>query len=204
MSPESGSRKASTLRFGGSERSSRVLLKARPTEAQLADRLACPSQRGWSCYLDVADIDGDGWLRRIAERVRSHQVPAGFSWVVEGPLRSLDGEYFDLTRDATADREVLRRIVACAVEIGAEAVVIHCIAPTADEGQLDGENRRRALGAAEAMLAQYVDQCRRNEVVPTIENIPPVLRMRGERVRVLAHWHGRQGPGLLRHSLDRP
>src|SRR5690606_25970713 len=114
----------------------------------------------------------------IGERIDHHDLGEDFAWVVEGPLRSLDGEYFDLGRDAAADREVMERIVACAARLRAAGVVIHCIAPVRDERDLTAERRRRAMESAQRALAHYVTLCRRHDVVPTIENVPPVLRMR--------------------------
>lgn len=156
----------------------RVLLKARPTPAQLADRLRRPLPEGLELYLDVADISGPDWLERLAAALRDHLVPAEFAWVVEGPLRSLDGAYFDLGREAEADREVMRRIVACARRIGAPAVVIHCIALATSAQELTWENRRRTVDVAERNLTYYAGLCAEKGLVPTIENVPPVARMR--------------------------
>lgn len=153
-------------------------MKGRPTEAQLADRLRPPRPEGMELYLDVSDISGAGWLEGIVDRISRHEVGDGFVWVVEGPLRSLDGEYFDLGRESNADREVINRIVNCAARLGAAGVVIHCIAPVREERDLTEERRRRAMISAERMLEYYVTICREHNVVPTIENIPPVLRMR--------------------------
>ncbi|MCL5111010.1 MAG: sugar phosphate isomerase/epimerase [Chloroflexi bacterium] len=178
----------------------RILLKARPTPAQLADRLSPPLPEGLELYLDATDIAGDGWLEQILERCRARQVPDGFAWVVEGPLRSLDGEFFDLARKAAADREVLRRIVACAERLGARAVVIHCIAPTREPAALTRGNRERALVAAGETLDYYVDLCLSRGLVPTIENLPAVARMResafvysliGMAAEDLLHYAGR-------------
>ncbi|MHB1133070.1 MAG: hypothetical protein ACYC4L_11890 [Chloroflexota bacterium] len=156
----------------------RLLLKARPTIAQLADRLGPPPPEGLELYLDASDIQGEGWLEQIVERCRAQPLPPSFAWVVEGPLRSLDGEFFDLARDAPADREVLRRIVACGQALGAAAVVIHCIAPTRDPQRLTGAERERALRAAGPTLEYYAALCLAEGLVPTIENLPAIARMR--------------------------
>lgn len=129
-------------------------------------------------YLDVADISGDGWLDSLIGAVEAYALPADFAWVVEGPLRSLDGEYFDIARDAEADREVLRRLVACAVRLGASGVVIHCMPLVGSPGELTPENRQRAGARAEPFLADYTRLCLAHGLVPTIENVPPVSRMR--------------------------
>lgn len=156
----------------------RILLKARPTAAQLADRLSPPLPEGLELYLDASDIQGEGWLEQIVGRCRAVDLPADFAWVVEGPLRSLDGEFFDLARSAPADREVLARLATCAQALGAAAVVVHCIAPVLDPAALNRNNRERALLAAGRTLEHYVALCGQAGVVPTIENLPAVARMR--------------------------
>jgi sugar phosphate isomerase/epimerase len=177
-----------------------VLLKARPTRAQLADRLRPPVPEGLELYLDAADISGNGWLDKMAALLGEHRVPADFAWVVEGPLRSLDGGYFDLARDADADREVIARVVECAERIGAAAVVIHCIAPVGTPGALTMANRRRAMERAEAMLAHYASVCLARELVPTIENVPPVARMRES---AMVHSLIGMAPEDVVHFVDR-
>ena len=182
----------------------RILLKARPTPAQLADRLSPPLPEGLELYLDARDIQGAGWLEQIVARCRARQLPADFAWVVEGPLRSLDGEFFDLARGAAADHEVLARLVASAQALGAAAVVIHCIAPVTDQEALNQRTRERALALAGETLSHYVTLCQRAGVVPTIENLPAVARMResafvysliGMAAEDLLHY-ARRLPGL--------
>ncbi|MDA8217502.1 MAG: TIM barrel protein [Dehalococcoidales bacterium] len=155
-----------------------MLLKARPTATQLADRLRPPLPEGLELYLDIADISEEGWLEAILGRIAGYELPADFAWVVEGPLRSLDGAFFNPARDVEADREVLRRIVACGERLGARAVVIHCIAPTANGGELTKANRERVMATAERTFTYYADLCQQHGLVPTIENVPPVARMR--------------------------
>lgn len=178
----------------------RVLLKARPTSKQLADRLRAPLPEGLELYLDIADISGDDWLESLAARLAGHCVPADFVWIVEGPLRSLDGKYFDLAREAKADHEVMVRLVECAGRIGAPAVVIHCIALARSADELSNTNRKRALARAEATLARYTELCLQRGVVPTIENVPPVARMREAR---FAHSLIGMSPDDLLYFADR-
>ena len=108
----------------------RVLLKARPTPAQMADRLAAPVPDGVELYLAAEDVSGDDWLPRL-ERVWSSLVlPPDFTVIVEGPLRGLDGAFFDITMDSDANQELIRRLVSAAMSLGAVAVNVHAIAPT--------------------------------------------------------------------------
>ena len=56
-------------------------------------------------YLDVRDVSGADWQERLARAWRQAAVPAETVILIEGPIRSLDGAYFDLTRAADADYE---------------------------------------------------------------------------------------------------
>ncbi len=165
----------------GRERRARVLLKARPVSTQLDDRLAPPWADGLELYLAREDIGEEDWLRRLVTEMESHRVPAGFAYVVEGPLRSLDGSFFDLSRDTESNRETLRRTVEFGVAIRASAAVIHAIAPQADADDFDDELRAATLDRSLPLLTLYRDLCLERGLVPTLENIPPVAQMREGR-----------------------
>src|SRR5438874_3444908 len=119
----------------------RVLLKARPTPAQLDDRLRAPRPDGLELYLDTVDLATDEAMDGIVERLEACGLPSDFALLVEGPIRSLDGEFFDLTRDSEADRELSRRLVALAKRIGARGANIHNIAPDTDPFHLTLDER---------------------------------------------------------------
>jgi len=182
----------------------RLCLKARPTPAQLADRLR-PIDGAWpdglELYLAAADLDD---LDAVAERIDACDVPDGFAWLIEGPVDSLDGGDFDVTRDSEADLEVVRRLARLARRIGARAVNIHVIAPSTDLGRLTLECRQALLEKAVPFLRQFTDETHRAGAMATVENMPPVLRMRradfaftpiGMASQDL-HWLVRQLPGL--------
>jgi hypothetical protein len=120
-----------------------ILLKARPTPAQLRDRLAAPRPDGLELYLDARDLAPSDWLPRL--RAIMAQTPrAGegdFAWIVEGPIRSLDGEFFDVTRGARADEEAIERLARFGADLGATVAVIHLIAPTADPAHIRPDRR---------------------------------------------------------------
>ncbi|HEX5501086.1 MAG TPA: hypothetical protein VFW96_00605, partial [Thermomicrobiales bacterium] len=156
----------------------RILLKARPTPAQLADRLAAPRPDGLELYLDARDLAPADWLPRLLA-IMAAAPPAGdFAYVVEGPIRSLDGAFFDVTRESDADREALARLAAFGAAIGASAAVIHLIGPTPDLADLAPAAHEAALARALPLLEYYVALCREHGLTPTIENIPPVAQMR--------------------------
>ena len=94
----------------GSGPLARVLLKARPTPAQLADRLADPWPAGLELYLDRADVITEEECRAVIERIRAYELPPDFAFVVEGPIRSLDNEYFDLGDCTPASQELVRTL----------------------------------------------------------------------------------------------
>ncbi len=163
----------------------KILLKARPTPAQLADRLAPPRPDGLEFYLDARDLAPDDWLPRLMAIMAAapHAGEAGegsdgFTYIVEGPIRSLDGAYFDVTRDAPADQEVLARLVRFGRAIGAEVAVIHLAAPTADPAALARAAHGEALDRCLPFLERYAALCREHGLIPTIENIPPIGQMR--------------------------
>jgi sugar phosphate isomerase/epimerase len=155
-----------------------VLLKARPTAEQLADRLADPRPDGLELYLDTADVATTEAMDGVVARLEACQLPAGFTLLVEGPIRSLDGQFYDLSRDDEADRELARRIVDLARRIGAVGANVHAIAPDADPGSLTLESRARVLRRATRPAGYFAELALAAGIVPTVENMPLVLRMR--------------------------
>ena len=156
----------------------RILLKARPTQAQLDDRLRAPRPDGLELYLDTVDLATDAAMDGIVGRLEACGLPSDFAFLVEGPIRSLDGEFFDLTRDSDADRELSRRLVALAKRIGAKGANVHNIAPDADPHHLTLDERARLLDRAVGPARFFADLAIAADIVPTIENMPPFLRMR--------------------------
>ncbi len=156
-----------------------ILLKARPTPAQLRDRLAAPRPDGLELYLDARDIAPDDWLPRLlAILSAAPTADSGFHYIVEGPIRSLDGAFFDVTRDAPADDEALVRLTRCGAALGAQVAVIHLIAPTTDAAAIGSGQRAIWLDRALPLLRRYVALCAEAGLTPTIENIPPIAQMR--------------------------
>ena len=158
--------------------SAKVLLKARPTSAQLADRLRAPVPDGLELYLDTADLDSEDAMDGVVARLDECGLPEGFTLLVEGPIRSLDGEFFDLSRDSEADRELLRRIIALSARIGAVGANVHAIAPDGDPRTLTLDNRSTVLTRAVAPTRFFVEVAADAGIVPTVENMPAILRMR--------------------------
>ena len=156
----------------------RVLLKARPTETQLADRLAAPVPDGVELYIHEQDVSGDAWLQTLRRRFAALTPPSGFLWIVEGPVWSLDGALFGLWRNAPCDRDLVQRLVDLAQAIGAPALNIHCVEGSEDPSIVGSVSRVVAVERAAPFLEWYVSTCRSAGIMPLIENVPPICRMR--------------------------
>jgi hypothetical protein len=165
----------------GSAQLARILLKARPTEEQLADRFEPPLPAGLELYLDRADVLTEDECAAVLQRIRAHRLPDGFSFVVEGPIRGLDNEYFDLGVCSEPTKELVRRLGRMAVELGAEGVVMHCIMPRFILTDDDWTQRKATFEGCLDFVQFYADTLLPLGVVPIIENVPPVLRMREGR-----------------------
>ncbi|MGI8423246.1 MAG: sugar phosphate isomerase/epimerase family protein [Chloroflexota bacterium] len=155
-----------------------ILLKARPTVTQLKDRLAAPVPDGVELYIHEDDVSADDWFETLRARFARLKVPEGFTWIVEGPVWSLDGELFGVCRNSRLDQELTRRLVQLAAFLKAPAVNVHCVHGGNDAAVLDRDERERALDDAMPYLRWYVALCRDAGIAPLIENVPPICRMR--------------------------
>jgi sugar phosphate isomerase/epimerase len=181
-----------------------ILLKARPTPAQLEDRLRPEPFDGLELYLDARDLAADDWAARLEAALEAAAPPAGLRYVVEGPVRSLDGSFFSIAADSEANRETLRRVVAAGRILGAGLAVIHAVAPLASPDELGETARDAALAQSLRLLGYYVELCVEAGLRPTIENVPPALQQRERRVMSSAlgvppgemRWLLEQVPGL--------
>lgn len=165
-----------------SKKCAKILLKARPTLRQLCDRLADPAPDGLELYLDAADIADDDWLTKLDGRIAGLTLPADFDWVIEGPMRSLDGTFFDVSNYSPANVEVLRRLTTFGSAIGAKAAVIHAIAPTDDVHAFSAPACAATLEESLRLVRLYAGLCHEARLVPTVENIPAVTKMREARL----------------------
>jgi hypothetical protein len=159
----------------------KLLLKARPTPTQLADRLRPVDGRwpdGIELYLAATDLATPESIDEIVERIGQAHVPPDFVWLIEGPVDSLDGRDFDVTRESEADLLVLQRLADIAGRIAARAVNIHVISPSSDVARLTLDCRAALLDRCVPFLERFVALMQAAGAVPTVENMPPVLRMR--------------------------
>jgi hypothetical protein len=159
----------------------KLCLKARPTTVQLTDRLQPVDGAladGLELYLAAEDLASAEALDGVVARLAAAELPDGFALLIEGPVDSLDGGDFDVTRESAADRLVVQRLAELAGRIGARAVNIHLIAPSPDVQRLNLACRAALLERSVHCLNEFVDLMDKAGAVPTIENMPPVLRMR--------------------------
>jgi hypothetical protein len=160
----------------------RIVLKARPTPAQIVDRLRSPAPEGLELYLDARDIASEDYLPRLLDVVNATPRPSDFTFLVEGPVRSLDGSFWDLSVDSQANHLVVDRLAAVGASLGAQAACVHLISPTDDLAGLAPSEAQRLVDRCEPLARYYVARCREAGLVPTIENMPPVAQMRESRV----------------------
>src|SRR5919202_90979 len=164
----------------GSRTRAKILLKARPTPQQLADRLQPPLPEGLELYLDGQDMATAEARQGVIERLRAYALPADFALVVEGPIRGLDGEYFDLADPRPANYELVERLAELGAAVGASGLVIHAIVPRFSLAW-DPAEREAVFARCLTLLRAYVATAEAHGLVPTLENVPPVLRMRESR-----------------------
>src|SRR5437879_10677828 len=96
-------------------------------------------------------------VETIAERVLDQEVPNDFALLIEGPVDSLDGGDFDVTRESDADLLILERLADLAQRIAARAVNIHVISSSPDLGRLTLECRAVLLKRAVPFLARFLE-----------------------------------------------
>ena len=163
-----------------------VLLKARPIDGQLHDRLADPAPDGMELYVHEDDVAGEPGDVRWRDTLRARfdaatpLVPPGFRWIVEGPVWALDGALFGLGGDRAIDRLLVERLVTLATDLGAWAVNVHAVDGSEDPDVVTASARDRAIDRAVPFLGWYVRICRDAGLVPLVENVPPICRMRRE------------------------
>ena len=182
-------------------------LKAAPKAEQIAERLEGGPWRGLELALMPADVADDESLARAVEAVRRATEGAGLALTAEAPVSWPSGAFVRVDRPTDEARACIERSADFAAAIGSPVLTIHLYAPLApDEFRtappLDEE-------AVQTFLEFFAATCRAREVIPLIENVPPVLRMRvggvflsqvGGHWRDLRRWHARVP--ALRFTFD--
>jgi nucleoside-diphosphate-sugar epimerase/sugar phosphate isomerase/epimerase len=164
------------------------LLKAAPEPEQIADRLAGGSPRGLELCLagdHIADEDSLSRAIRACDELRER----GLKLTAEAPVSWPSGAFVRVDRlDAEAESGI-ERSAEFARAIGSPVLTIHLFIP------LDPAEFRSAgpvdAGSVERFLRFYAEACTSRGIVPLVENVPPVLRMRTGGIylsQIGGHW----------------
>jgi sugar phosphate isomerase/epimerase len=161
------------------------LLKAAPEPEQIADRLDGGSWRGLELCLAGKHVASD---EALEEAIRASS-DLGVAVTAEAPVSWPSGAFVRVDRLDEEARAGIDRSARFAAGIGSPVLTIHLFVPLSPEafrsaGPLDEH-------AVEEFLRYYADACTSRGVVPLIENVPPILRMRTGGVflsQIGGHW----------------
>ena len=166
------------------------LLKSAPRPEQLAERLDGGDWRGIEIALMPDDIRDDDALERAVSAtcdvgVHLHQLAV----TAEAPVAWPSGAFVRVDRLDDEAREGIERSADFAARVGSPVLTIHLFVPLSpDEFRAAGEVDRDAV---DEFLRFYAEACRSRGVMPLIENVPPILRMRTGGVflsPIGGHW----------------
>src|SRR5436190_3012778 len=163
------------------------LLKAAPEREQLADRLDEGGWRGIEIALMPHHIADDEALALAA--TVTQQATEGLVVTAEAPVAWPSGAFVRVDRLDDDARTGIERSAEFAARVGSPVLTIHLFIPLSpDEFRSAGAVDATAV---EEFLGFYAEACLRRGVVPLIENVPPVLRMRTGGVflsPIGGHW----------------
>ena len=152
------------------------LLKAAPEPEQVSERLDGGRWRGLELALMPKDVADDAAVERATRAVLDH-APQGAVLLAEAPVAWPSGAFVRVDRLDDEARAGIERSAAFAAAIGSPVLTIHLYIPlTADELRASRAGYDEA--AVLAFLEFYAATCAAHGVVPLLENVPPVLRMR--------------------------
>ena len=165
------------------------LLKAAPERDQLEERFADGGAwAGIEVCLGPRHVESDEALAAAVAAVREG-VPAGAAVAAECPVSWPSGAFVSVDRLDEEAEAGIERSARFAREVGSPVLTVHLFAPTEPDAYRHGARPDDA--AILRFLRFYADACRRHGVVPLIENVPPVLRMRTGGVYLSplgGHW----------------
>ncbi len=163
------------------------LLKAAPEADQLADRLEGGPWRGIELGLNTPHVASESALARSIETSLRALDGLGMAVTAEAPLAWPSGAFVSVDQLDDEARTGIERSVEFAAAVGSRVLTVHLFVPQAPaEFSLDVADER-----VEAFLRFYAETCLAHDVMPLIENVPPVLRMRTGGVflsPVGGHW----------------
>jgi nucleoside-diphosphate-sugar epimerase len=165
-------------------------LKAAPRPDQLTDRLDGGPWGGIEIALMPDDIVSGETLDRAVRTVGDVGVHLHHSAVTaEAPVTWPSGAFVRVDRLDGEARAGIERSAEFAAGIGSPVLTIHLFVPLSpDEFRAAGPVDEDAV---EEFLRFYASACSRRGVIPLIENVPPILRMRTGGVflsPIGGHW----------------
>jgi nucleoside-diphosphate-sugar epimerase/sugar phosphate isomerase/epimerase len=182
------------------------LLKAAPEPEQIADRLDGGPWRGLELALAPKHVADDAAVAHAIEVVRE-SAAADLVVTAEAPVTWPSGAFVRVDRLTDEAAACIERSAEFAAAIGSPVLTIHLYVPLApDEFRAAGPVED---GEVDRFLAFFAEACLARGVMPLIENVPPVLRMRiggvflsqiGGHWRDLRRWHARIP--ALRFTVD--
>ncbi len=174
------------------------LLKAAPDAGQIAERLTGEAWRGLEIALLPANVADEDAVRTAVETVLAGTEGRELVLTAEAPVSWPSGAFVRVDRLTDEARRCIERSAGFAAAIGSPVLTIHLYAP------LSPQEFRSAPpldeDAIEEFLRFYAATCLDRGVLPLVENVPPVLRMRvgglflsqiGGHWRDLRRWHAR-------------
>jgi nucleoside-diphosphate-sugar epimerase/sugar phosphate isomerase/epimerase len=181
------------------------LLKSAPEPDQLADRLDGGDRRGIELALMPRHVASDEAVTRAVDATRA--VSADLAITAEAPVAWPSGAFVRVDRPDDEARAGIERSAEFAARVGSPVLTIHLFVP------LSPDEFRAASPVdedeVEAFLRFYAWACTSRGVIPLIENVPPILRMRtggaflspiGGHWRDLLEW--RERVPELRFTVD--
>jgi nucleoside-diphosphate-sugar epimerase/sugar phosphate isomerase/epimerase len=170
-------------------RSAVPLLKAAPVRSQLRDRLEGGRWRGLEVCLAPAHVASDEAVAGAIATVREVAADRPLTLTAEAPVAWPSGAFVRVDRLDDEARTGIERSARFAAGIGSPVLTIHLFTPLSPEEFR--ASRSPSEGEIERFLSAYAEACAEHGVVPLIENVPPVLRMRTGGVflsPVGGHW----------------
>lgn len=162
-----------------------LLLKAAPEPEQIADRLDGGGWQGLELCLAAKHVAGDDAL---AEAIRVSSE-LGVAVTAEAPITWPSGAFVRVDRLDDEARACIDRSAEFAARIGSPVLTIHLFVPVSPEEFRAGRDVDEP--AVDEFLRYYAQACTSRGVVPLIENVPPILRMRTGGVflsQIGGHW----------------